>query len=404
MPEALEAALAAGDEAGVPLHDRHLPEPERPHALGGAPPARRRDRARSTTCSCSRTIRTVSSASRARRRRRSSSSRAATNVIYASSFSKTIAPGVRVGYFVLPPELAAQIEALAVSTYISPPFLTQATVYEFVRRGNFEPNLERVNGLLKARRDAMLEALEQHMPDGRDVEPARRRLLHLARRSVRPDTASCSRRRRPAGVTFVKGTDFFVPGARRRALAAARVQLRLAGGDRRGRREARAATERLAGAGGVALAATAGSRPTKPIASAEQDQPDQRDARGREHEVDVHRLTGSRARRRSRRRRAARARSDRRRASAARPPGSRRCRPLAAGAVHAAVCSAAQSTRRRWRPATQRTRNEPRLRRRCEAPGAVEAGTSGRSSRRGGRRGRRGGSSSRCRLLSLVCS
>src|SRR5207302_6676271 len=85
-------------------------------------------------------------------------------VIYASSFSKTIAPGVRVGYFVLPAPLAAQIEALAVSTYISPPFMTQATVFEFVRRGLFEPNLERVNGLLKARRDAMLEALERHMP------------------------------------------------------------------------------------------------------------------------------------------------------------------------------------------------------------------------------------------------
>ncbi|TMC67833.1 MAG: PLP-dependent aminotransferase family protein, partial [Chloroflexi bacterium] len=89
-----------------------------------------------------------------------------TNVAYASSFSKTIAPGVRVGYFVLPPDLAVQIEALAVSTYISPPFLAQATVYEFVRRGNFEPNLERVKGLLGARRDAMLEALERHLPEG----------------------------------------------------------------------------------------------------------------------------------------------------------------------------------------------------------------------------------------------
>src|SRR5438034_822170 len=88
-----------------------------------------------------------------------------THVAYASSFSKTIAPGVRVGYFVLQPELAAQIEALAVSTYISPPFLAQATVHEFLRRGNFEPNLARVTELLRGRRDAMLEALERQMPD-----------------------------------------------------------------------------------------------------------------------------------------------------------------------------------------------------------------------------------------------
>ena len=86
-------------------------------------------------------------------------------VAYASSFSKTVAPGVRVGYLVLPPELAARVEARAVSTYISPPFLTQATVFEFLERGSFEPNLVRVNGLLKLRRDAMLAALDRDFPD-----------------------------------------------------------------------------------------------------------------------------------------------------------------------------------------------------------------------------------------------
>jgi 2-aminoadipate transaminase len=135
-----------------------------------------------------------------------------TNVIYASSFSKTIAPGLRVGYFVLPLELAAQIEALAVSTYISPPFLTQATVYEFVRRGNFEPNLERVNGLLKARRDAMLEALEQHMPpDATWSRPEGGYFIWLDVPSG-PDTAELLGKAEAAGVTFVKGSDFFVPG------------------------------------------------------------------------------------------------------------------------------------------------------------------------------------------------
>jgi 2-aminoadipate transaminase len=135
-----------------------------------------------------------------------------TNVIYASSFSKTIAPGLRVGYFILPAELAAQIEALAVSTYISPPFLTQATVYEFLRRGNFEPNLERVNGLLKVRRDAMLEALEQHMPpDATWSRPEGGYFIWLDVPSG-PDSAELLAQAEAAGVTFVKGTDFFVAG------------------------------------------------------------------------------------------------------------------------------------------------------------------------------------------------
>jgi 2-aminoadipate transaminase len=131
------------------------------------------------------------------------------NVAYASSFSKTIAPGVRVGYFVLPAPLAAQIEALAVSTYISPPFLAQATVHEFVRRGNFEPNLVRVNDLLRARRDAMLAALERSLPDGAAwSRPEGGYFVWVDLPDAAPDLGAAE----AAGVTFVKGQDFFVGG------------------------------------------------------------------------------------------------------------------------------------------------------------------------------------------------
>src|SRR5919199_3480300 len=46
-------------------------------------------------------------------------------IAYSSSFSKTIAPGIRVGYFVLPPGLERELEQLAVSTYITPVLLGQ---------------------------------------------------------------------------------------------------------------------------------------------------------------------------------------------------------------------------------------------------------------------------------------
>jgi DNA-binding transcriptional MocR family regulator len=132
------------------------------------------------------------------------------SVAYASSFSKTIAPGVRVGYFVLPAELAAKIEALAVSTYISPPFMTQATVYEFVRRGNFESNVERVNGLLRVRRDAMLEALDRHAPEGAVwTRPEGGYFIWLDLEHDAPSLAAAQ----AAGVTFVEGKDFFADGS-----------------------------------------------------------------------------------------------------------------------------------------------------------------------------------------------
>jgi DNA-binding transcriptional MocR family regulator len=131
-------------------------------------------------------------------------------VLYSSSFSKTIAPGVRVGYFVLPEALAAELEALAVSTYITPVLLGEATVYEFLRRGSFEPNLERVRGLLRERRDAMLGALESELGDRATWStPEGGYFLWL---DLGVDTAELLGRAEQAGVTFIKGSDFFPPG------------------------------------------------------------------------------------------------------------------------------------------------------------------------------------------------
>ena len=58
------------------------------------------------------------------------------------------------------------------AAYITPALLSQATVYEFLRRGNLEPNLERVCALLRARRDAMVARSTEHFPEA--AGPSRR--------------------------------------------------------------------------------------------------------------------------------------------------------------------------------------------------------------------------------------
>ena len=121
------------------------------------------------------------------------------HVVYSSSFSKTIAPGLRVGYFILPQALDAELEALAVSTYITPVLLGQATVLEFLRRGNLDSNLARVRDLLRLRRDAMLEALEQELPAATWSHPEGGYFIWLEL----PNEVQ-----KVPGVTFVPGTDF----------------------------------------------------------------------------------------------------------------------------------------------------------------------------------------------------
>jgi len=130
-------------------------------------------------------------------------------VTFTSSFSKTVAPGLRIGYFVVPQDLVAAYDDRAVSTYISPSLLPQATVHELIARGAFEPNLDRVRALLKARKDAMLSALEAEMPAGtRWSTPEGGYFLWLDLPDG-ADAADLLARATDAGVTFVKGADFF---------------------------------------------------------------------------------------------------------------------------------------------------------------------------------------------------
>jgi DNA-binding transcriptional MocR family regulator len=132
------------------------------------------------------------------------------NVVYGSSFSKTVAPGLRVGYLVLPRGLAAEVEAAAMSTYITPALLSQATAFEYLRRGRLEPNLVRTCGLLCQRRDAMLVALERELPEAHWSRPEGGYFLWLELPDGIP-TAFVAERAARAGVAFVPGSDFFPP-------------------------------------------------------------------------------------------------------------------------------------------------------------------------------------------------
>ena len=131
--------------------------------------------------------------------------------VYLSSFSTTIAPGLRVGWLVLPEGLADDIAADAADSYITPSLLSQATVFEFITRGSFERHLGELRAGLRLRRDAMLAAIERHMP-GVALLAARGRLLRLAR-AARPA-------RRPRGARARAGRD-----GRRRHLVQRHVEL-----------------------------------------------------------------------------------------------------------------------------------------------------------------------------------
>ncbi|MGB9870168.1 MAG: PLP-dependent aminotransferase family protein [Anaerolineae bacterium] len=83
-------------------------------------------------------------------------------VVQMSSYSKLISPGLRVGYAVVPTDLAEPLAKMAEDTYINASYLNQAMVYEFIRRGWMEPHLEDLKALYRPRLETLLEALEEH--------------------------------------------------------------------------------------------------------------------------------------------------------------------------------------------------------------------------------------------------
>jgi 2-aminoadipate transaminase len=130
-------------------------------------------------------------------------------VTYTSSFSKTGAPGLRTGYFVLPAADATAFEQRAVSTYISPPFLVQATMFEFIARGLFEPNLESVRARLRERRDAMLGALERGFPESASWSRPEGGYFIWLDLASGVSASELATRAEARGVSFVQGADFF---------------------------------------------------------------------------------------------------------------------------------------------------------------------------------------------------
>ena len=123
-------------------------------------------------------------------------------VLQMASFTKLIAPGVRVGYLLGDPRLIAHIAKVAEDTYISPGYLAQAIAWEWCRRGLLPSEIERLKRLYAPRLEACVDAIDRVMPDAEPTRPGppagsscRSRCRGAWRRQP------CGRRRRSATCT-----------------------------------------------------------------------------------------------------------------------------------------------------------------------------------------------------------
>lgn len=133
------------------------------------------------------------------------------SVVYASSFSKTVCPGIRVGYLVGPEEVIARIARRATGTYISPNMVAQAIVHRFCVDGGLDRSIATVKAALAERVDLLGEALQEHLPEAEYQLPDGGYFMWVSL----PEGTDVDRLFTAAGergVAFVKGTDFLLEG------------------------------------------------------------------------------------------------------------------------------------------------------------------------------------------------
>ncbi|MDO5746632.1 MAG: PLP-dependent aminotransferase family protein [Actinomycetaceae bacterium] len=86
-------------------------------------------------------------------------------VIYLGTFSKIFAPGLRVGYAVAPPAIKAKLVLAAEAAILSPSMLAQMAIHHYLRDYDWKAQIEVYRAMYQERRDAMIEALQEYLPD-----------------------------------------------------------------------------------------------------------------------------------------------------------------------------------------------------------------------------------------------
>ncbi|MEO9254725.1 MAG: PLP-dependent aminotransferase family protein [Tepidiformaceae bacterium] len=132
------------------------------------------------------------------------------NVVYISTLSKTFAPGLRVGFCVAPESIQEWLVVARQGVDLHTSTLAQALSAEYIAGGHLERQLPKILGLYRPRQQAMLEALERHMPeDFRWTRPDGGMFVWV-RGAPGLDAEQLYHRAVARGVAFVPGKFFYV--------------------------------------------------------------------------------------------------------------------------------------------------------------------------------------------------
>lgn len=130
-------------------------------------------------------------------------------VIYTSTFSKILAPGLRLGWVVAHEDLIREMELYKQNIDLHTPSLSQYIAMEAIRRGVIQNNLPKIRRIYKEKRDIMLEAIQEYFPkDSRWSKPVGGMFV-FAWLPSKIDTTKMLEKALQKGVAYVPGSSFY---------------------------------------------------------------------------------------------------------------------------------------------------------------------------------------------------
>lgn len=134
------------------------------------------------------------------------------NVIYLSTFSKILAPGIRLAWVIAPEEVINKLVLAKQGTDLHTSTFNQMVAYEVGHGGFLDKHVKKICEVYQERRDVMLEALEEHMPPGMTWTHPKGGLFLWAKLPNKLNATSIFQEAIDEKVAFVPGFSFFPCG------------------------------------------------------------------------------------------------------------------------------------------------------------------------------------------------
>ena len=129
--------------------------------------------------------------------------------VYMGSFSKVLAPGLRLGYVIAPPALRAKLVQAKQATDLHTATLSQMVVYDVIKDGFLDTHIPTIRALYREQCAAMLASLKRHMPDGVRWNEPRGGMFLWAELPKGIDASAVLAEAVAQNVAFVPGAPFY---------------------------------------------------------------------------------------------------------------------------------------------------------------------------------------------------